>query len=161
MLHTIHLEVRLVFKSCARTYSLSKAGCRSFNTLPTFRAQNRDLPTAVEGSPATESATEVASLPDTPQPSPLKSGQRESSRSNTKDLVPRIPKPGTLQRPRRSDVPARLLPKAQASPELTLSPKERLQIEYETRRPPKASGKPGEHGEMSNRQTCRLTSSSL
>jgi hypothetical protein len=161
MLHPIHLEVRLAFRSCARTNSISKSGCRYFNSFPTLRAQKRDASRAVECLPATDSMKEVVKAPNTTQPSPPKEGQRESSENNTKGLVPRIPQPGTLQRPRRLEVPARLLPKAQISPGLTLSPKERLQIEYETRRPPQASDKRGEHGEISGGRKCRLTISSL
>jgi len=161
MLHPIHLEVRLAFRSCARTNSISKSGCRYFNSSPAFGAQKRGSSRAVERLPATESVKEVATAPDTPQPSPPKESQRESSGNNTKDLVPRIPQPGTLQRPRTLNVPARLLPKAQIRPGLTLSPKERLQIEYETRRPPQPSDKRGEDGEISEGRTCRLTISSL
>jgi hypothetical protein len=132
--------------------SISKARCRYFNASPASRAQKRDSSKAVERLPATESVKEVANVADTPQPSPLKGGQPESSGRNTKGLISQTPQPGTLQRPRRLDLPARVMPKAQISPGMTLSPKERLQIEYETRRPPAASDKRGEHGEISKRR---------
>jgi hypothetical protein len=161
MLHPIHLEVRLAFRSCARTYSISKSGCRYLNSSTALGAQKRDNSRAIESPPPTESVKEVTNAPNTPQPSPPKESQQEPSRSNTKSLVPRIPPPGNLQRPRTLNVPARLLPKAQISPGLTLTPQERLQIEYETRRPPQASDKRGEHEELSKGRKCRLTFSSL
>jgi hypothetical protein len=160
MLYNIHHEMRLAFQSCSKP-SVSKVRYRTFKTFPHLPAPARGTSINIKRSSPTEDAKDVATPPGTVEPSPLKSGHQEASRSNTTELVPRTPKPGALQRPRRSDLPARLLPKAHVSPELILSPKERLQIEYETRRPPKAGEKPGEHGKMYNGQTSGLTSCSL
>ena len=144
-LDTIHIEMRLAFKGCARKQRSSKAGSRSFNTFPSLRVRNCGTSRAVEDSPYAKGVKNGTDSADTSELVPHEGDSQQSSRTNKKDLLPSIPKPGTLQRPRKLDVPARLLPKAQVSPELTLSPKERLQVEYETRRPPKASEKPGEH----------------
>ena len=50
--------------------------------------------------------------------------------------------------PRRTEVPARVVPKPQVSPGVPLSPKDRLRIEYSTRQPPKPVKKPGEAGHV-------------
>ena len=146
-LYTIHLEVRLALESCARTHRVAKTRCRNLSTFPPLRARNRGTSRAIQHAPPANSV-KPSDISDTPKPSTLQSDPLASSRSNSTKLVPRIPKPASLQDPRRSDIPARLLPKAQISPGLILSPKERLQIEYETRRPPKTPEKPGEHEEM-------------
>ncbi len=147
MLQIIHLEMRLAFTACARTPSLASARCRIFSTFPARQARNRDISGAVSRLYPTKSGNEVTKLTDTTEPYTPASAQQKSSLSNSTNLVPQTPAAGAVECPQRSDVPARLLPKAQISPNLTLTPKERLQIEYETRKPPKPSVKPGEqHG---------------
>ncbi len=162
MLQIIHLEMRLAFKACARTPSFASARCR-ISTFPSLQARNRDIAGAAPRLYPAKSVEEVTKLTDDAEPHPPTNAQQKSSRSNSTSLVPQTPQAGAFERPQRSDIPARLLPKAQISPNLTLSPKERLQIEYETRRPPKASVKPGEqHGtETSNDRRWRLTCCSL
>lgn len=150
MLCTIHHEMRLAFASCARNHSIPKVAYRTLTTSPLLRARDRSDAGAIKSSTAQKSTKDPASSSDNTGLSPLKKGRLGSSRSNTTELVPRTPKPSALQSPRRSDLPARLLPKAQISPGLTLSPKERLQIEYETRRPPKAPEKIGRYGGIYN-----------
>ena len=147
MLHIIHFEIRLAFKTCARTPSLASARCRTFSTIPSLQSGNRDNAGAVSRPNSAKRGKEVTKLPDAAQPYSPASARQDSRGSNSTNLVPQTPKPGAVERPRRSDIPARLLPKAQISPGLTLSPKERLQIEYETRRPPKPPEKPGEQRE--------------
>lgn len=159
MLQIIHFEMRLAFKTCARTPSLASARCRTLSTFPSPQPGNRDNAGAVSRPNSARRGKEETKLPGAAQPSSPASAQPNSRGSNSTNLVPQAPKAGAVERPRRSDIPARLLPKAQISPGLTLSPKERLQIEYETRRPPKAPEKPGEQG--SNGQTWRLTCRSL
>ena len=144
MLCSFHVRTRSVFKSCARPSSFVKVGYRAFNSSPLLGNQNRVPPSPTEHPTAAKAPPNVEKLHELPTVSPAKGGQTLSSRRNATELVPRMPKPGSLQHPRRSDAPARLLPKAQVSPELRLSAKERLQIEYETRRPPKPLAKPGE-----------------
>ncbi len=153
MFHTFHFQMQLVFKSCAKPNSFAKSGRRGFNSFPLLRDHKR-TPSRDTESPITAKAFRKGEKSqELPQTSPAKSGQTLSNTRNATELVPRMPKPGSLQHPRRSDVPARLLPKAQISPDLRLSPKERLQIEYETRRPPKAATKPGMRAsEMFNHQ---------
>lgn len=155
MLQNIHHEMRLAFTVCARTPSLASARCRTFSTFPSLQARNRDIAGAASRHNSAKGGKEVAKLPDPTEPYSSTSAQQKSSQSNSTNLVPQTPNAGAVERPQRSDVPARLLPKAQISPNLTLSPKERLQIEYETRRPPKASQKPGEQheGEASKGKT--------
>lgn len=162
MLQIIHSEMRLAFKNCARTPSLASAPCRTLSTFPSPQPGHRDNAGAVSRPYSTRRGKEVTKLPGAAQPYSPASAQQNSRGSNSTNLVPQTPKAGAVERPRRSDIPARLLPKAQISPGLTLSPKERLQIEYETRRPPKAPEKPGEQGrEISKGQTWRLTCRSL
>jgi hypothetical protein len=143
VLSNLHLEIRIAFKTCARAYSFAKTARRTLNSSPLPRARNRRNSRDVQELPATNTASDAQSSSQSPERSQVKHDTREPSRSNTTELVPRVPKPGSLEHPRRSDIPARVLPKAQLSPELTLSPKQRLQIEYMTRRPPKAAEKPG------------------
>ncbi len=149
MLQIIHLEMRLAFTACARKPNLASARCRIFSTFSSLQARNHDIAGAASRLYPARRGQEVAKLTDASASKPYlpASAQQKSSRSNPTSLVPQAPKAGAVERPQRSDVPARLLPKAQISANLTLSPKERLQIEYETRRPPKASEKPGKrHG---------------
>lgn len=160
-LYAVHNEVRLAFKHCARRQSIFKVERRTLTISSPLRARNRGTHGAVTASPSEKKLKDIANLPETPNPSAPKSGDRKSGRSHTTQLVPRISKAGTLEHPPRSEVPARLLPKAQISPDLTLSPKERLQIEYETRRPPKVLGKPGAQGVIYEGQTTTLTFYSL
>jgi hypothetical protein len=144
MLCTLHAQMQLVFKSCARPNNFAKVGRRAFNSFPLLQEQNRVSSSHTERLTSSKAPQDVEKSREFPAISPAKSGKTSSSRCNATELVPQMPKPGSLQYPRRSDVPARLLPKAQISPNLKLSPKERLQIEYETRRPPKPLAKPGE-----------------
>jgi hypothetical protein len=153
MLCTIHLEMQIAFQSWARSHSIVKTGRRSLNTSQ-LRARYQGTSGATEHPTTEKSVEDVAKTPDSLESSSLKSGYQKSTRSNCTELVPRTPKPGPLQHPRRSDIPARLLPKAQISPELTLSPKERLRIEFETRRPPRAAEKPGEQVALSRSDKC-------
>ena len=145
----LHEEMLLSFKSCTRIHGIPQVAYRTLTTFPPRRARVPGTFEAIKHTSKKKSLTGGESATDTPELSTLKSAQPASSKgkSNTTGLVRRVPKPGALQHAQRSNVPARLLPKAWVSPELTLSPRERLQIEYETRRPPKAKEKPGEHGE--------------
>lgn len=143
----VHEEMLLAFKNCAKRPGTPQLAYRTLTTFPPLRARDSGTFKAIRHSSKTKSSPGEQSATATPEPSSLESTQPASSKSNTTGLVTRTPKPGTLQHAPRSNVPARLLPKARVSPDLTLSPRERLQIEYETRRPPKAKEKPGEHQE--------------
>lgn len=150
MLAIIHLEVRLAFKSCARIHSIRRVERRTFTTFPPLRDWKRGPSAATEHysaskRPASGTPAVVENSSESAEPRLSKGNDHELSGSSTTELVPRRPKPDSLQHPRRADVPARVLPKTQVSADLTLSPKERLRLEYETRRPPKPPEKPGEH----------------
>ena len=148
MLYILHSQTQFAVRDCAR---ISKAGRRAFSSFPPLRAQNRISLSQIGRLAATKTSQDIEKSDKPSHKSAPQNGHQESTRRNATDLVPQMPKPGSLQHPRRSEVPARLLPKAQITPDLRLSPKERLQIEYETRRPPKALSKPGKRADSQER----------
>lgn len=144
MLHILHSQIQFVVQNSLRT---TRVGRRALSSFPPLRAQNRVPPKQIPRLAAIKTPHDVERSDKPSHKPPARTGHQASSRRKTTDLVPQTSKPGSLQRPRRPEVPARLLPKAQISPDLNLSAKERLQIEYETRRPPKALAKPGKLGD--------------
>lgn len=146
-LYSIHLEMQMAFKNCARSPNMAKMRYRTLTTFPSLRARNPSTPENHQQPPPKKILKDADTLPETIRLSSLGSGHRHSNSDSTQ-LTPRTQPQGNLQRPRRADVPARLLPNAQISPGLTLSPRERLQIEFETRRPPRAPDKPSENRQL-------------
>lgn len=63
--------------------------------------------------------------------------------SDSKELVPRPDEDISLETAHKVNVPLRVIPKAQITPNLRLSPKERMHIEQLTRAPPRPSAPPG------------------
>lgn len=63
--------------------------------------------------------------------------------SDSKELVPRPDEDTSLETAHKVNVPLRVIPKAQITPNLRLSPKERMHIEQLTRAPPRPSAPPG------------------
>ena len=136
------LEVRWAFKNCARLRSTHVRPVRGFQSGPSFFKK-----TGPQSDPRTKQkdglgATRVASS------GPARShtvGETPPTTSNgtpqqSKDLIPTARDATSVGGRRSSDVPIKVIPKAQVSPQLTLSPVERLQIEYITRQPPKHLG---------------------
>lgn len=71
-------------------------------------------------------------------------GSPKQTRLNiTKQLQPIETRPAQLQ-PTHKDLPTRIIPKPQISPDLTLTPEERLRLELRSRRRPKPAEKPSE-----------------
>jgi hypothetical protein len=143
MLSGVHLELRLAFKACARAHRFTHPARQSFTTCTRWRSKSRGHDRTVELPVTPDVVGNVPRISPTGAQTAPPHGSQSSNGSKSTKLVPQRPKHGSLQSPRRSDVPARLLPKAQVTPDLTLSPKERLQIEHATRQPPKISEKKG------------------
>lgn len=141
-LELVHSEMQAAFKRCAILPRIAKVGGRSLCTSSLFRARRdpsiQPRPPSVSRGPK-DSGDRSGSVGPSHSHAP---GQKPNETNVKTELVPRTPRPGSLRYPQRSDVPARVLPRAQISPGLTLSPKERMRIEFETRRPPKPPEKP-------------------
>lgn len=132
-------EVRVAFQSCSRQCA---AGRRSqFSTFrpalknPRSAKQKEHLPIQVIHSQLQpQPQTKPHALYSLPKKPPV-----------AKDLVP-VSKDGkALDTGRKVEVPMKVIPKAELTPNLTLSPKERLQIEQLTRRLPPRTEPKGRH----------------
>ncbi len=122
-------KVRSAFQACSRQHAASKR--TQFSTFrPLFKksapSKKKDqLPIQVVHSQL-QAQKEAAA----------KAAAKEST---SKGLVPSCDEAKSLDTGRRVEVPLKVIPKAEITPNLTLSPKERLQIEQLTRRlPPRA-----------------------
>jgi hypothetical protein len=141
-LELVHGEMQAAFKHCALLPRIAKVGGHTLYTSSPFRAR-RDPSIQPRPHSVSRDSKDSGDKPEAVGHSPthVPSGRRPN-KTNVTELVPRTQRPGSLHYPQRSDVPARVLPRAQISPGLTLSPKERMRIEFETRRPPKPPERP-------------------
>jgi hypothetical protein len=141
------IELRSAFKSCARQSAL-RAARSAFSTSPLrwkTKSAYRDL-----SKPLSAYTTPLKS--DRPDPDKEKTHSRivpEVRRvpsGPARDLVPSPKKSTSVTPGKRSEVPMKILPKAQITPELTLSPRERLEVEFLTRKPPKSKPRESKTG---------------
>ena len=115
-----------------RSYSVTSALFAAPKRPPPSRTQNRQLPiTSKDTSLAhRRQHDELRAKPDETRP-PL---EQEGSASST-DLIPRTP--GSITELRKKEIPVRVLPKAKLSKDVTLTPKQQMEVEYFTRKPPR------------------------
>ena len=138
-------EIRLAFHRCATQNRTCRQHVRSFTALQPLskKKQSRSdrVVAPLPSSGATEKADAVATqaLPQA-HPRHVPINQSNSSR----ELIPNPSKPRSVSGRKRGDVPMIIMPKAQITPDLTLTPQERLQIEYLTRRPPRTEARKSE-----------------
>lgn len=133
------VELRMAFKTCARQHSARPPLSRDFRTSPYLSKRNQKRPdkvnrdiTSVEHS----KGNRKVSARDRPNVT-SKSAIAQSSVHTPKELVLRPSEPTSVSDARKIDVPMKVIPKGQITPELTLTPRERLHVEYVTRQPPK------------------------
>lgn len=133
------LELRLAFKTCARQYTAHQPLSRAFGTFQPLSKRNSPRPSTSKktASPSGSSKHNVPvqdGLKLGPEVTPMHAAQQNST-----ELVPNPSKQTSVADRKRADLPMKVIPKAQITPELMLSPKERLQIEFMTRRPPRTT----------------------
>merc|ERR1711939_714543 len=118
-------KVRSAFQACSRQHAASKR-----TQFSTFR------PLFKKSAPSKKKDQ----LPIQVVHSQLQAQKEAAAKEATsKGLVPSCDEAKSLDTGRRVEVPLKVIPKAEITPNLTLSPKERLQIEQLTRRlPPRA-----------------------
>jgi hypothetical protein len=135
-------ELRFAFKTCAKQHTTRRHEIRSFSTLqPLFKKKHARSDGEVKPSSSGEITTKSnVSLPRVrPHADSLNVPTNESGSS--RELVPDPSKPTSVSKRKRADIPMKIIPKAQITPEVTLTPKERLEIEFVTRRPPRTEAK--------------------
>jgi hypothetical protein len=135
-------ELRLAFKTCAKQHTTRSHEIRSFSTLqPLFKKKHTRSDSEIRPPSRVEITTKSDISPprERPRPDPLNVSTNELDSS--RELVPDPSKSTSVSKRKRADVPMKIIPKAQITPEVTLTPKERLQIEFMTRRPPRTEAK--------------------
>jgi uncharacterized membrane protein len=128
-------EVRLAFQTCSRQHVASKR-----TQFSTFRPLFKKSPSSKK-----KDHLPIQVVHSQLQARKAAAAKTAANKPTSKDLVPRSDEAKSLDTGRRVEVPLKVIPKADIAPNLTLSPKERLQIEQLTRRlPPRAEpqGKP-------------------
>ncbi|KAJ9498156.1 hypothetical protein H2202_006307 [Exophiala xenobiotica] len=122
-------EVRLAFQTCSRQHAASKR--TQFSTFrPLFK---KSPPSKKKDHPP------IQVVHSQLQAQKAAAAKTAANKTTSKDLVPRSDEAKSLDTGRKVEVPLKVIPKADIAPNLTLSPKERLQIEQLTRRlPPRA-----------------------
>jgi hypothetical protein len=135
-------ELRLAFKTCAKQHTTRSHEIRSFSTLqPLFKKKHARSDSEIKPPSSVEITTKSNISPprDRSQADSLNVSTNELGSS--RELVPDPSKPTSVSKRKRADVPMKIIPKAQITPEVTLTPKERLEIEFMTRRPPRTEAK--------------------
>jgi hypothetical protein len=155
------VELRLAFQTCARQHR-ARQQSRPFRTLPPLFKKKQSRSDRELAPPASSeiSKTSEASAARVPPPADSRHVSTNESASS-RELIPDPSKPSSVSERRRADVPMKIIPKAQITPELTLTPKERLQIEFLTRRPPRTEEKKSTSYTVSRSELQQLTLCSL
>ena len=125
-------EVHYAFQVCGRQHAATRR--THFSTCPPLfkksqKSKKNDLPIQVIHNQKLQ-AQKQRDDASTPV------GQKPSAGT---ELVPSQKQETSLDTGRKVEVPLKVIPKAELTPNLTLSPKERLQIEQLTRRMPPRS----------------------
>ena len=138
------IELRLAFQTCARQHTARQHQSRPFRTLqPLFKRKN-GAPRRGEESPLNQEVTNKSNaLPRSDRPRPASENAPTNQSVSSRELVPRPSKPTSVSGRKSTDVPMKIIPKAQITPQLKLTPKEQLQIEFMTRRPPRTEARKG------------------
>jgi hypothetical protein len=136
------VELRLAFQTCARQQRACRQQSRPFRTVqPLFKRRpsrsGTEVPPPRRLEVTKKSDASAARFPPPADPYHVPTDASASSR----ELIPDPSKPTSVSERKRADVPMKVIPKAQITPEVTLTPKERLQIEFLTRRPPRTEEK--------------------
>lgn len=155
-------EARRGFQTCAKQYRARRQQSQTFRTLqPLLKKRNSRSAREVAPPPRLEvtKTNEALATRVPPQSDPDHVPTEESGSS--RELITKPSKPSSVSEIKRADVPMKIIPKAQITPELTLTPKERLQIEFLTRRPPRAEEKKSTFLADSRIELRKLISSSL
>lgn len=131
------VEMRSAFKACARQHQRSTT--RLFSTVPQRYRQGPHPPKG--GSKQPQWPYNGALTPQ--KPAQAQNIQRDDGRDqkNETELVPQQKEQTALDTGRRVPVPMRAIPQAQITPNLKLSPRERLHIEVLTRQQPRQQEK--------------------
>jgi hypothetical protein len=135
-------ELRLAFKTCAKQHTTRSHEIRSFSTLqPLFKKKHARLDSEIKPPSSVEITTKSNISPPRERPQADSLNVSTSELGSSRELVPDPSKPTSVSKRKRADVPMKIIPKAQITPEVTLTPKERLEIEFMTRRPPRTEAK--------------------
>jgi hypothetical protein len=126
------VEVRLAFQQCARQHvSLRRTRFSTFQPLlkkrkPQSNKDKDSVPIQVVHHRVLQARRDAEA-------------RAAQTSSESRELVPLPNEEKSLDSGRKVDVPLRVIPKAEITPNLTLTPKERLHIEQLTRRLPPRS----------------------
>ena len=135
-------EFRHAFQACARQHTARRQQSRQFRALQPLLKRDDSRPRReVQSSPGLEVTNKNNSPADGNPPQPASSTVLANETVSSRELVPDSAKPASVFGKRRTDLPMKIIPKAQITPEVTLTPKEQLQIEFMTRRPPRTEAK--------------------
>jgi hypothetical protein len=135
-------ELRLAFKTCAKQHTTRSHEIRSFSTLqPLFKKKHARSDSEIKPPSSVEITTKSNISPPRERPQADSLNVSTNELGSSRELVPDLSKPTSVSKRKRADVPMKIIPKAQITPEVTLTPKERLEIEFMTRRPPRTEAK--------------------
>lgn len=135
-------ELRLAFKTCAKQHTTRPHEIRSFSTLqPLFKKKHARSDNEMKRPSSVEITTENNISPPRGRPQANSLNVPTNELGSSRELVPDPSKSTSVSKRKRADVPMKIIPKAQITPEVTLTPKERLEIEFMTRRPPRTEAK--------------------
>lgn len=132
-------ELRLAFRACAQPRSSCQSRQAFFSTFRSLQARQDPLSARQSNKkpkPDLDVALRREATPaDTQNEDRVLTSENPEERSG--DVIPRPRSYRDVQTGKRVPVPMKVMPKAQLTPELVLNPKERMQLEYITRRLPK------------------------
>jgi hypothetical protein len=132
------VEMRLAFHCCARQHRARRQHVRSFTALqPLFKKKQPRSSIVVAPAPSLGVTERVDAVATHAPPQTAAPHVSQDQSGSSRELVPDPSKPRSVSERKRADVPMKIIPKAQITPELTLTPPERLQMEFLTRRPPR------------------------
>jgi hypothetical protein len=135
-------EIRLAFHRCAAQNRTCPQHVRSFTVLqPLSKKKQSRSDTVVAPLPSSGATKKVDAVPTRALPQGHSRHVPIDQSGSLRELVPDPSKPRSVSGRKRGDVPMKIIPKAQITPELTLTPLERLQIEHLTRRPPRTEAR--------------------
>lgn len=144
-------EIRIAFHSCAMQHRARRQHVRSFAALqPLFKRKQSRSGTIVAPLPSLGVTEKVDDVATRASPQADSHHAPTDQPGSLRELVPDPSKSRSVSGRKRADVPMKIIPKAQITPELTLTPPERLQIELLTRRPPRTEAKKSELCTASN-----------
>lgn len=120
------IEMRLAFRTCAQQHKGPNLRCFS-----TTRISKKDTPRRYSSNNQHNRAL-TPKKPSPPSENNAGHGRRPQDQTG---LAPRDPEKRAVGANRRVPVPLKVIPKAQLSPQVHLTPRQRLHVEMMTRRP--------------------------